>query len=96
LATIVARPKLPAPQDLVHDPGGVVAVHQGVARIAGDFAGQRIAERTVERLGRLARGVEGDEPAAVVEGARSISIISARAAPALRKRGSTRTLETSA
>ena len=58
--------KLAATQVFVHKPRRVVAVLEGVARVMRNRPGEAIAERAIESLGRIACGVEGEEPAALL------------------------------
>src|SRR5271155_3353122 len=58
--------KLAAAKVFVHKPRRVVAVLEGVARVMGNRPGEAIAKRAIESLGRIARGVEREEPAALL------------------------------
>src|SRR5271163_1432495 len=58
--------KLAVAKVFVHKPRRVVTVLEGVARVMRNRPGEAIAERAIERLGRIARGVEGEEPAALL------------------------------
>ena len=58
--------KLAAAKVFVHKPRRVVAVLESVTRVIRDRPGKAIAERAIESLGRVARGVEREQPAALL------------------------------
>src|SRR5271168_5351862 len=66
LRAYVGPRKLAATQVFVHKPRRVVAVLEGVAGVMRNRPGEAIAERAIESLGRIARGVEGEQPAALL------------------------------